>query len=256
MDSLTLLRKYTRHLNIAITDSGNNALMEALRVLRRLSNRFVVLVPDQGVSINYKDLVRKAGFEPIELKTNRGVISLDILRSRISNAAGLIMPSFAGFYAEQPIKEIGKICKQNACVLIEDASGSIGDNLLCDGSVSDIIFGDFGNWNLINYGKYGFISSNYNLNLRSVEYEFGLDQQLESASRRLFQLLKLSDSVKRDLGLMDVNIFHRDKRGLNIVTAYSQDVIDYCNSKGYEYVICPKYNKVIEKAISIELKRM
>ncbi|MDP2907652.1 MAG: hypothetical protein Q8O03_06940, partial [Nanoarchaeota archaeon] len=73
-------------------------------------------------------------------------------------------------------------------------------------------------------------------------------------SKRLEKLLKLQAKVKKEL--KGVEIFHKDKRGLNVVTEYSEKVLDYCNKKKYEYVLCPTYARVNEKAISIELKRL
>jgi len=254
MDSPNLLRKFTKHLNVAITSSGDNALMEALRVVKKLSQKRVILIPDQGGSVTYKEFPALAGFDVVELKTDRGVVNVDILKGRISNAAALILPSFAGYYAEQNLKEIGKICRANACVLIEDASGSIGDGLLCNGAISDIIIAGFEQWKIVNYGKYGFISSNYNLNIKSVDYEPGLDEYIANAPYRLTNLVRKAESVKRDLD--GVEVFHIGKRGINVIAEYANSVIEYCESKGYEYVICPKYNKVNEKAVSIELKRL
>lgn len=254
MDGISILRKLTGHLNVVITNSGDAALIEALRIVRKLSSRKVVLIPDQGVWLSYKDLSRLAGFDVVEIKTDRGLVDSGVLRSRISNAAALILPSFAGYYAEQPLKEIGKVCKENACVLVEDVSGSIGDGILCNGAISDVIFAGFDRWKLVNYGKYGFVSSNYNINLKSVEYERELDECIAGAPNRLFELLKKSDHVKKDL--IGYKIFHGNKRGLNVIAEYNSKIINYCEERNYEYVVCPKQNKVNEKAISIELKRL
>ena len=82
--------------------------MEALRVVKKLSQKRVILIPDQGGSVTYKEFPALAGFDVVELKTDRGVVNVDILKGRISNAAALILPSFAGYYAEQPMIEIKK----------------------------------------------------------------------------------------------------------------------------------------------------
>jgi len=34
-----------------------------------------------------------------------------------------------------------------------------------------------------------------------------------------------------------------------------EEIIDYCNKHGYEYTQCPRYIRVLDSAISIEVKR-
>ena len=256
MDCLALLKKYTKHKNVAITESGDAALLAALKLVRKVNPRKLILIPDQGGWLTYKDYPKQFGFEAVELRTNRGVINPDVLKQNaINNAAALLITSFAGYYAEQPLKEIINICKSKGCLVIEDVSGSIGDGTLCNGNLADVIIGSFGKWKIVDYGKLGFISSNYAFNINSIEGDSKLYDKLRNAGVRLTKLLRLGFNVKADLEKMGIEVFHSDKRGVNVISAYGDRVIDYCNKNGYEYVICPKYIKVMEKAISIELKR-
>lgn len=254
MNIIGLLQKYTRHRNNVVLNSGNEAIFEALRLVKRVNPKKKILIPDQGGWITYEPYLLKNGFEVYRLKTNRGVIDPNVLRRNIPGAAAVLITSFAGYYAEQPLGEIAKICKQNQCLLIEDASGAIGDVKLCNGKFSDIIVGGFGKWKIVNHGECGFLSSNFNLRDGLVVDDEILFRKLKEAPSRLNKLLKLSESVKFDL--QDYKIFHGDKRGVNVIVAYDEDVIQYCEKKGYEYVICPKELRVNEKAISIELKRL
>lgn len=253
MDCKAILKKYTKHKNVAITDSGNDALLAALKIARRVNPKRNILIPDQGGWLTYKDYPKRNGFNVIELKTNKGVINLDVLRNLVGGASALLITSFAGYYAEQPLKEISNMCRSNGCLLIEDVSGSLGDGVLCNGDYADVIFGSFGKWKIANYGRYGFVSSNFNLGINSLDGDSKLFDKIKDSRLRLDKLIRLAEKVKRDLG--DFNVFHRDKRGVNVVVGYDQKVIDYCDNNGYEYVICPKYIKVMEKAISVELKR-
>ena len=68
------------------------------------------------------------------------------------------------------------------------------------------------------------------------------------------KLLKLSEKVKKDLDKFEV--LHKDKRGVNVVVKFDPKIIEYCEKKGYQHVLCPSYIRVNEKAISIELKRL
>lgn len=253
MDCVAILKKYTKHRNVAITESGDDALLAALKIVRRINPKRNILIPDQGGWLTYKDYPKRFGFDILELKTNRGVINLDALRNSIGGAAALLITSFSGYYAEQPLKEISKMCRSNGCLLVEDVSGSLGDGILCNGEYADIIIGSFGKWKIVDYGRYGFISSNLGLNVISLDGDSKLFDKIKDARLRLDKLVRLSEKVKRDLDSFD--IFHRDKRGINVIVGYDEKIIDYCDNNGYEYVICPKYIKVMEKAISIELKR-
>ena len=71
---------------------------------------------------------------------------------------------------------------------------------------------------------------------------------------RLPGMLSLAAKVKKKLG--SAEIFHPDKRGINVVTAYEDKVIKFCEKNKYPYILCPTYIRVNEKAISIELKRL
>ena len=122
-----------------------------------------------------------------------------------------------------------------------------------NGELSDFIIGSFSDWKIVNYGTYGFVSSNLELNAKSIEYKKDLEDKIAKAPQRLKNLLALAEKVKTEL---ESEIFHKDKRGVNVITEYSEEVINYCKTKDYKYVICPKYYKVMEKAISIELKRL
>jgi len=71
------------------------------------------------------------------------------------------------------------------------------------------------------------------------------------------------DSVRKKVinDLKDFKIIHKEKKGINVVVKYHNErekerVIDYCKSKNLEYVLCPNYIKVNERAVSIEIKRL
>ena len=257
MDSIELLRRYTKHKNVAIVSRGNEAISEALKMIKRITSKKKVLIPDQGGWLTYEKYIAQNELEAVKLRTDRGIINLGILNSNIAGAAALLITSFAGYYAEQPLAEIAKICKQNQCLLIEDASGAVGDARLCNGLVSDIIVGSFGEGKVVDNGTYGFISTNFNLRIENIQEaltDTRLLNKLKAAPERLRKLLKLSENVKFDL--QDYEIFHRNRRGINVITEFNDKIIEYCNRKGYEYVICPKSIKINENAISIELKRL
>lgn len=251
------------HETARLTESGNMAIFLAFAIIKKLSSRKIILAPDQGRWYSYTTYPSFFGMETISVKTQDGIIDISDLKEKALTAAALIIPSFAGYYAEQPLQEAAEVCHQQGCFLIEDASGAIGDFTLCNGMFSDIIIGSFGTWKVVECGYGGWISVkkkgffdliNTEDTLRKVHSNF--HHELETALRenKLLILLKLQEKVKNDL--RSYTIIHREKRGLNVITNYSQYIIAYCQKEQYPFLLCPKSHRITREAISIELKRL
>ena len=257
------LKGITKHNAVRITNRGNASIFIAMAIAQKVNPQPFFLIPDQGGWISFRTYPKILNLDVKEIPTNRGILNLKALEEGTKKASALIMTSFAGYFAEQPLKEISEICKKNKCLLIEDATGSIGDKTLCNGDLSDIIVGSFGRWKPVNLGYGGFISVRNKELFEQAKEPLSLVKVPDSIydellpllnNKRLEKLLKLQEKVKKEL--KGVEIFHKDKRGLNVVTEYSEKVLDYCTKKNYPYVLCPTYARVNEKAISIELKRL
>ena len=151
-----LLKEYTKHDLVELADRGNSAVLAALKCAKKLRQGKHILVPDQGGWLTFLNYPLKLGFKVKKVKTGYGIIDLTDLRSKIENASAFIYTNPAGYFAEQPLKEIYEICR-NKCLVILDVSGSVGDEL-CDGKYADIVVGSFGKWKPVNLGYGGFIS--------------------------------------------------------------------------------------------------
>lgn len=257
------LKKLTHQKYIRITDCGNSAIFVALQIAKKSNSRPLFLIPDQGGWISYKRYPHFFNFKIKEVKTDYGIIDLEDLKEKVQEASALIVTSFAGYFAEQPMKEISKICKKAKCLLIEDASGALGDNSLCQGKYSDIILGSFGKWKVVDYGYGGFISTSDPQHFSCAKEAFSMIKVHPKIyaeilphlnNKRLKALLELSLKVKEEL--KDYQIIHKDKRGPNVVVKFDPKVVEYCQKNDYYHILCPNYIRVNEKAISIELKRL
>lgn len=245
-----ILKDLTGKKYIYLTKDGNGAIKKALKLV----NKEVVLIQDQGGWITYKQYPKKI----VELKTDSGVINLADLKEKANADSVLLINSLSGYFAEQPIKEIVEICKKKKCLVINDVSGSIGSEL---SKYGDILVCSFGRWKPVNLEYGGFIGSNSSLDMEDEFDESRLDElnkKLKELPKRLEKLHKIAEEVKKDL--KDFDILHRESKGLNVVVGYNDEeeqnkIIKYCNEKCYEWVLCPKYIKVNEKAVSIEVKR-
>jgi hypothetical protein len=159
-------------------------------------------------------------------------------------------------------------------MVIMDVTGCIGDAELCDGRYADIMVGSFGRWKPINLGYGGFISfrqdsAEARLFLRDKEIckdksecearIGGLPEKLRAAASRLELFYGKCDRIKRELAMHD--IIHRERKGINVVIRLhdedeKKELINYCERNKYEYTLCPRYIRVLEPAISIEVKRL
>jgi len=259
-ECLELIKGYTRHKHAKITNSGNLAIFAAMAFARH-AGISTILVPDQGGWLTYLEYPKILGLEMQKIETDKGLINPRSLE--LHNNKAIIFSSFAGYFAEQPLKEIAQVCKEHNILLIEDATGAIGDDTLCNGEFSDIIVGSFGKDKPVNLGQGGFISwSNDQLQdkdiftlTKPVNLDYAkLHRKLKDVRQRLQMLFSTSENIKKDL--KNYNLIHSDRRGINVVAANNEKILEYCGSRGYECTMCPRYIRVDEDAISIEVKRL
>ena len=263
------LRGITNHRYVKLTNSGNSAIFLSFYIAKK-EGRETILIPDQGGWLTYKSFPKMLGLNIVEVKTDYCVIDLEDLRKKANKDCALIIASIAGYIAEQPLKEISEICKQKGCLLIEDAPGAIGHKELCNGDYSDIIVASFGKWKPANLKYGGFVSTN-NKRFFDIDAELfimfrfhekfhkELLEKIDKAGERAEFFHSECEKIKTDL--KDFDIIHRDGKGLNVVVRFKDDVekqklIKYCEQNNYEYTVCPRYIRVLDDAISIEVKRL
>jgi len=269
---LSLISKYTKHKDVKLVQRGNAAIFCALVIAKKFSNRKTMIIPDQGGWISFNTYPGILGFETKIVKTDRGLIDLEDLDNRSRSAAAFLVTSFAGYIAEQDMKKISEVCRKNNCLLIEDASGAIGDDVLCDGNFSDIIVGSFGEWKPVNVGYGGFISvakkeyfdkskEIFSTTNHYPKYDV-LFEKLKCAKERIDSMVKRAEEVKKEISkeYPKLDVMHKSSRGLNVAVAFRDDeekkiIEGYCDEKGFDWLECPDYKRVNENAVIVELKR-
>lgn len=269
---IDLLKKYTKHDNIELTSRGNTAIFAALYISRKINqNKKTVLIPDQGGWLTYKKYPKMLELNLVELKTNQGIIESKELKAALKkyDVNCLLYENPAGYFADQNIKEIYEICK-NKCSVILDTSGCISDPELCNGEYADFIIGSFGRWKPVwleyggfvsikNKSHYLFVNEIFNTTEFDEKYYKELLAKLKDVPNRLNKLYDFSKKIKSDL--KNKKIIHPDKKGINVIISYNnennkQEIINYCEKHKYEYTECPRYIRVMQDAISIEVKRL
>jgi hypothetical protein len=256
--------EYTRHEAARLTNSGDGAIFAALHIAKQEGYN-QLLIPDQGGWLSYKTFPELLSIKTMEIKTDRGLIDPGSLI--LHKHMAVIVPSYAGYIAEQPLEKISEACRERGHLLIEDASGAIGSERLCNGRFSDIIVGSFGKAKIVDNEHGGFISGRKEMLMHKetnpLTEPVKLDHaallgKLDKAMERLAMLLTRQKKVKEDLKSFE--IIHRDAQGINAAILFRSEeektkIIKYCSENGLEYTICPRYIRVLEDAISIEIKR-
>jgi len=263
---LKLLKEYTKHKYIRLTSRGNLSIFLGTYFAKKTNSKPYFLIPDQGGWLTYKKYPKMFGFTIKELETDQGVINLDKLKEVAQKCGAFIYANPAGYFAEQPMKEIYEICSEAGCIVILDATGAIGSDM-CNGEYADFTIGSFGKWKPVNMGYGGWISSKEQFpdlemfslyRMSDLTYPKMLEA-LQKAPARIKQLMDRCDQVKQDL--KDFNVIHADKKGLVVVVGYKssdekEKIIEYCKAQVLEFTECPRYIRVEEPAISIEIKRL
>jgi len=264
------ISEVTGHRYAVTTATGDSAILAALSAVGGK-----VALPDQGIWRGFKKHAKLLGIDVIELPTDLGLIDPGGLPG-ILDAHGpraLCLSSFAGYVAEQPLAEISKICGECDCLLIEDASGGVGDARLASSKYSDVIVCSAGAPKVLNLVKGGFLSTG-----KAELYErikeiartcslnpvvcAGLVEELKGAPKRVSVLLRYSELLKEEFQ----NVLHPEKRGLStgiLLEGNPKKIAKDARAKGLVtdlgstlLTTCPRYERFLEKGIVIELKKL
>jgi hypothetical protein len=249
------LTKLTSHQHVKIVSRGNTAIKTVLKLFDK------VLIPEEGGWLTYKKYVDYG-----EVKCHDAKIDLGDLEEKLKlkQFGAFLYHNPGGYFASEPMEEIYSLCKKYDCLVIMDVAGSIGTKL-CDGNYADFIVGSFGRWKLVDAGKGGFISGNDNfekLDIAELDDQELLNKILEKLNgldARIKFLLEKRKKVINDL--VDYDIIHKNDLGFVVIIKFKDDtekenLINYCKNNNLEWTECPRYIRINQKAISIEIKRL
>lgn len=257
------LKQLTGKEYVQLTERGNKAIMLALALAKQLG-KTTVLIPDQGGWLTFKNYPGKLNLKLKEIKTSHGLLSLEDLEKKADNDSALLACSMPGYLAvETCLKKIHDVCRKKNMLFINDASGSIGTEAAKCG---DLIVSSFGKWKPVNLEYGGFVATNDNEHYTNFDESYfeeekqeKLLEKLEQLPERLKKLKEARDKILDELQSFD--IIHKDKQGINIAVRFDDEeaknrITDYCRQNRLEFTECPRYIRVNEKAVSIEVKRL
>ena len=260
------LKQWTNQQFIELVDRGNTAINASFSIIPKGSS---VLIPEEGGWIHYHTAPKQLGLNFTEVKCVDAKIDLVDLKQKLETKkySAFLYQNPGGYFAEQPMAEIYELCKEHNCLLILDASGSVGTKL-CDGRYADILFASFRKWKVVEAGVGGFISTDNELlwnkiktQISAYSDEAGLEKiwaQFENLAQRIEFLLELKQQIVKDLS--DLDLVYPNDLGFVQCIKFSTDeekerIINYCKDKHLEWTECPRYIRLNCKAICIEIKR-
>ncbi len=264
---ISALQKLTQHHFIEITPRGDAAIAAALSTIPKEK---VVLIPAEGGWLSYPKIPKKLGLSVVEVKCDDAKINLADLEKKLTeNSCGaLLYQNPGGYFAEQSMPEIYALCRKNNCVVIMDVSGSIGTGL-CDGKYADIVVGSFGEWKLVEAKVGGFISAQQQnifekalKNCQPLEDQEHLKTILAKIQELPERILFLTEKRKKIMGDLDkFDVVHKNDLGFVIIIKFQhqgekENLINYCKHNNLPWTECPRYIRLNQAAISIELKRL
>jgi len=263
------IKKVTGHEHARVMGSGNAAIMAAMSTMKG-----PVMIPDQGGWSGFRKIAEFYGLELTYLSTKMGVIHLETLEEQVKlkSPESLFITSFAGYMAEQPVKGIYDICEDNGVILVEDASGSVGDplkNLAC-GDHSHVMVASTGSPKIVNVGNGGFISTNepgiFNnagFILKTLQSSpvtcAGLVEEIKKTPGNLVKTIAACEFLKKEIEY----VLHPEKRGINIAIPHDEPKsiarLLRNNLKvmgGGMITVCPRYDRINQPAVCLEVKNL
>lgn len=259
----------TNHEHVKMVNSGNSAILAVMSAFKGK-----IIIPDQGGWTGFKNIAEFLGIETVEVPTELGMIHLDILDEFIgkNKPEALFITSFAGYIAEQPIKELFEVCEDRNVILVEDASGAIGDpqKKLANGDHSHIIVASTGSPKIVNVGNGGFISTNDNELFRRSKFILkalradpitcaGIAEEAKNALNTLAKTIEACNLIKKQFE----KAIHKNKRGISVALKTDDpkkigyELRKMLNVEGRSIITtCPRYERLMINAICLEIKNL
>ena len=259
------IKELTNCKHVEVVLRGNSAIDSVLGIIPKGKK---LLIPEEGGWIHYKKGPENLGIQFEVVACNEAKIDLEDLKQKVSSGEfyAFLYDNPGGYFAEEPTEEIYRICKENGCLVFLDISGSIGTKY-ADTKNADLVIGSFGRWKPINAEVGGFVASNNKELWGQLEFEELKDEcslklieeKINGMQERLKFLLDKRKKVINDL--KDFDIVHSNDYGLVVIVKFSTEeemkkIINYCDNNKLPYTECPRYIRLNQKAISIEIKKL
>lgn len=263
------IKNLTGHNNVKVVNSGNAAILSVMSTING-----AILIPDQGGWSGFEEIARVLKVPTNKIDTNQGVLDPEILTEFLTDhrVEAVFLTSLAGYTAEQPLKEIYQICDQNDVLLVEDASGALGDptKKLAWAKQAHVILASTGSPKMVNAGGGGFLSTDQEeivgdskkitKTLRASPLTCAaIRVEVQNASESFTKTVKACEYLKKEFH----SAFHREKRGVNVCLStedpkkFAYQLRDHIKIEGGNMITtCPRYERLTEPAVCLEIKNL
>lgn len=263
------IKDLTGHDKVKIVNSGNAAILSVMSTLNG-----TILIPDQGGWSGFEEIASVMKVPTIKIDTNQGVIDPEILMEFLNDnrVEALFLTSLAGYTAEQPLKEIYQVCDENDVLLVEDASGALGDptKKLAWAKQAHVILASTGSPKMVNAGSGGFLSTNredivsdskkMTKTLRASPLTCAaIRVEVQNVSESFSKTVHACEFLKNEFKMA----FHRDKRGVNVCLStvnpkkFAHQLREHIKIEGGNMITtCPRYERLTEPAVCLEIKNL
>ena len=216
--------------------------------------------------MTYEKYAKEHDINCMMLKTRYGLV--DPIQLENYHDAVLLINSMPAYSFSEDMNSIEIHAKENNIFIVNDASGSIGTP---NAKIGDVIIGSFGKWKPINVGEGGFIATDNEKLYSELSGKIAytptssflkeLETKLKNLNKRLDFLKEKRQDLLKDLENENFDVIFPDSEGLNIIVRFGDDkekkrIISFCETNNVEYTECPRYIRVNDNAISIEIKRL
>ncbi len=255
MQAREAIQTYTGKKHVYFTDRCNTAIKEAL-VHYKTKGYDTVLIQDEGGWLTYKTYPAQLGMKLYTIQTRNGLLDLAALKERLGPKAVLLINSMPGYSQLERMDLITQVCERYRTPIINDVSGSIGGT---QAQYGDIIVGSFGSWKPIWLGRGGFLATNEPMNIAEAKLdELALAKAIKDRPARTTYWQNAVAKIKKDLATYKV--VNPESNGYVAIVKYKSEeeklkLIAYCEKNKWPFSECPRYIRVNEPAISIEVKR-
>ncbi len=197
-----------------------------------------------------------------EIHTDYALLNLEDLRAKLDNKAVVLFATLGAYAVLEPIEQIIQLSHKAGALVIGDISGTIGMSGV-NHCLLDFAVASFGHNKPLEVGYGGMIASNGSLStpvLLMAKFPEFLIEKLQAAmdslqSRYEFLFRKRQKFLPK-LNLLG-ELAHPGLVGINLLIKHKpKEVIEFCKANNLPFLLCPRYHRVREKAISIELKRL
>ncbi|MBS3128403.1 DegT/DnrJ/EryC1/StrS family aminotransferase [Candidatus Woesearchaeota archaeon] len=260
------ISKLVQKKQVVLVKRGNDAIQQSLQLAHLLGKR-KLLICDQGGWLTYPTYGKDMGFEIVVMKTDHGVLSPQELQKHLDEKSVLLINSLPGYISPQDMGILEQNCKRKNCFLINDAAGSIGT---VHAQIGNIILASFGSDKplKIGFGKAGFIACDDDTFLdHFIPFSFSEKelQEIKNAVKGLQDRLRFLQQkripVIKELQEKNKKILFPTRYGINVIILFEnekekKEIITYCEKNHLEYTLCPREIRVLDNAVSVEIKRL